>query len=407
MNQVMEVTDNVFWVGVNDRETPRFENLWPLDHGISYNAFLVRAEKNVLIDSVKALTQEVHFRRIAELLGPGKKIDYLVINHMEPDHSGAIPWLRQQYPEMRIVGNAKTMEFLARFYGITENIIKVGDNDVLDAGGARLRFVLTPMVHWPETMMTYLEERKVLFPGDVFGSFGALDGALFADQQEDQDHYLSEMLRYFSNVIGRYSDMVQKALVKVKALDVDCIASTHGPVWRRNLDQLIALHDKWSRHETDPGVVIAYASMYGHTLQLMEAIVANLSRCGVGRIVVHDVAHAHPSYIVRDIWKYRGLILGTPTYNMRPFPLIEDLVHLLDNKRMKNRLLGVFGSYGWSGGGVKQLTDFAAAAADRWQLVEPVVEAHCAAGADDFARAAELGANMAARLGEKKKGEAV
>jgi flavorubredoxin len=400
MDQVLAVADNVFWVGTNDRETSRFENLWPLDHGISYNAFLVRGAKNVLVDSVKAFSQEDHFRKIAELLGPEKKIDYLVINHMEPDHSGAVPWLRMHFPQMRIVGNAKTADFLARFYGITDNIVKVADNEVLDAGGVRLRFILTPMVHWPETMMTYLEGEKILFSGDAFGSFGALDGALFADQQPDLDQYLNEMLRYFSNVIGRYGDMMQKALGKIRDLAVDVIASTHGPVWRRDLERLLALHDKWSRHETEPGVVLAYASMYGHTQQLMEAIAASLSRNGVGRILVHDVARVHPSYIVRDIWQNRGLILGTPTYNMRPFPLIEDLVHLLDNKRMKNRLLGVFGSYGWSGGGVKQLTDFAAAAGpERWQLVEPVVEAHCAAGPEDFVRAAELGANIAARLG--------
>ncbi|MEW6520885.1 MAG: FprA family A-type flavoprotein [Thermodesulfobacteriota bacterium] len=399
MDQAIAVADDVFWVGVNDRQTDLFENLWPLVQGISYNAYLIRAAKNVLIDSVKALTQEEHFRRLAELLGQDGTLDYLVINHIEPDHSGAIPWLRRQYPAMQIVGNAKTLDFLQAFYGITDNIVKVGENEVLDAGGLRLRFVLTPMVHWPETMMTYLEERKILFSGDAFGSFGALNGALFADQLEDREAYLSETLRYFANVIGRYSDMLQQALPRIRALDIDCIAPTHGPVWRREVEQLISLHDRWSRHEAEPGVVIAYASMYGHTLQLMEAVAESLSRSGVGRIVVHDVVRSHPSYILRDIWRYRGLILGTPTYNMRPFPLVEDLVNLLDNKRMKNRLLGVFGSYGWSGGGVKQLTDFAAGSKGRWQLVEPVVEAHCAADAEDLAGAAELGVNMARLLG--------
>jgi len=384
MQPAIPIADNIYWVGVNDRITERFENLWPLPGGISYNSYLIVDDKVTLIDAVKDATLADFADRVRHLLGKEQRLDYLIINHMEPDHSGVIPYLRDIYPGLTIVGN--------------NNLRTVADNDVLELGRYRLTFRLTPMVHWPETMMTYEPEKRLLFSGDVFGSFGALDGGIFDDQINAAADRESEILRYFSNVLGRYSSMVQKAFAKIDDLEIATIAPAHGPVWKHSPDRIRRLYDKWSRYETEPGVVVAYASMYGHTHLIMETVVRALQDGGLDRVVVHNAANTHPSYIIRDIWRYRGLLLGTPTYNMRPFPRIEELMHYLENKMIKEHLLGVFGSYGWSGGGVKTLVDFAERSAGGWQLVEPVVEAHGAADANDMQQAELLGNNLARQI---------
>lgn len=397
MPHSIPVTTNIDWVGVNDWETERFENLWPLPHGITYNAFLIRDDKTALIDTIKGGFSGQFLKKVTASLPPGRALDYLVINHMEPDHSGAIQQLRARYPELVILGNKKTARFLDDFYAVTDNIRIIEDNDTLPLGRHTLRFIMTPMVHWPETMMTYESSEKILFSGDAFGSFGALDGTIFDDTIFNLEDYEGEILRYYSNVIGRYSTMVQKALARIAPLDLAIIASTHGPVWRTHPDTIRALYDGWSRHQTETGAVIAYGSMYGNTEQMMEAVGKGLADSGITGVAIHNVSKSHPSFILRDIWRYRALILGTPTYNMKPFPLVDNLVQLLRNKMMEKRLLGVFGSCGWSGGGVKGLMEFASEERG-WELVDPVVEARCAPKDADLAQCHALGKNMAQRL---------
>ena len=394
MNEPIMITDDVFWVGVNDRETDLFESLWPLPHGIAYNSYLIKDEKIALIDTVKINSISVFLEKILGITGD-RKIDYLIINHMEPDHSGAIRPLVDRFPDIRIVGNSKTLKLLDSFYGLKENTMEVKDGDEIDLGSRKLTFHLTPMVHWPETMMTYDERDRILFSGDAFGSYGALNGGLF-DDEVCVNFYEDEIWRYYSNIVAKFSPMVQKALIKLRDLDIRIIASTHGPVWRKDPGYIVDLYDRMSRQETERGIVIAYASMYGNTKTMVEMMARALSRQGVERIKVLDVSRTHPSFVLREVWKFRGLLLASPTYNLGVLPTMQNLVHILDESNVRNHVIGVFGTYGWSGGGVRKLEEFASK--PNWTLVEPVVEANCMPKPDDLEGLDKLARNFVQAL---------
>jgi flavorubredoxin len=396
MTYAVPIVEDVHWIGVNDRRTRLFEAIWPIPQGISYNSYLIMDEKVALIDAVKDLSVEGYLQKLSRALGPQRQVDYLVINHLEPDHSGAVPLLRQMFPRMQVVGNSKTAEFVRALHGI-EDVHVVKDGDTLPLGRRTLRFFLTPMVHWPETMMTYEAADGILFSGDAFGGFGALEGGIF-DDEVDRDGLEEEFLRYFSNIIGKYSSMVQKAIGKVANLEIRIVAATHGPIWRTDPRHIIGLYDRWSRLEAQPGVVVAFASMYGATEQMAEAVERGLAEGGVKAIRTYNVSDSHVSYIIRDIWRYRGLILGSPTYDTAVFPLMESLLRLLAGKRLSRRAVGVFGSYGWSGGAVKGLRQFVDD--NQLELIEPVVEARFAATAAQVEECRALGRAMARRLGQ-------
>ena len=399
MHSAIPVADGVHWVGVNDYETHLFEAIWPLPRGISYNAYLVVDDTVALVDAVKAAYLGEMLEKVRGVLGPDRPLDYLVINHMEPDHSGAVRALRDLYPDMQIVGNKKTAEFLDKFFGVDENVTVVEDGETLSLGSRDLTFHLTPMVHWPETMMTHESRAKVLFPGDAFGGFGALAAGIF-DDEVDIPYYEDEILRYFSNIIGKYGRPVEKAIEKLGELPIEVVASTHGPVWRHEPQRIIDAYARWSRQETEPGVVVAFASMYGSTRQMAEAVARSLAEAGVEKVRVHDLSRTHVSYVIRDVWRFRGLVVGGPTYNTRLFPLVEDLVGHLENDRLQGRLLGIFGTYAWSGGAVDRLRSFAEDGGD-FELIEPVVEAECRATPEQLDACADLGRNMAAALKDR------
>ncbi|MBI5633643.1 MAG: FprA family A-type flavoprotein [Nitrospirae bacterium] len=396
MSAEIQLNDKIYWIGVNDRQTALFEELWPIPNGVAYNSYMILDDKVAVIDAVKDISMDRYLEKIRSLLADRRKIDYLIINHIEPDHSGGIKILREAFPDMEIVGNKKTLDLLTHFYGIKDNVRQVEDGEILDLGTCRLKFFLTPMVHWPETMMTYEETHKVLFSGDAFGGFGSLDDGIFDDELRDLQYHEAEMLRYFTNVIAKYSVMVQKAITKIKDLDIAMVASTHGPVWRSSPRHAIELYDKWSRQEAEDGVVIVYASMYGNTEKMMEAISRSLTAEMTGPLRVHNVSRSHPSYILADIWRYRAIVLGSPTYNMGLFPLMDHLLRLLENKGLKDRIVGIFGSYGWSGGAIKELTDFAGRM--KWQLTEPVIEVNCSPTDEDLNNCTRLGMNIVQRL---------
>ncbi len=249
MYKPLEIAKDVFYVGVNDRSKHFFENMWPLPYGVSYNAYLVTDEKTALIDTVDICYSDIFFHKIQSVLGD-KPIDFLVVNHMEPDHSGSIAWLVAKYPGIRIIGNKRTADMLKGYYGITGNVIQIEDLEELSLGSTTLQFHMTPMVHWPETMMTYLPEKKTLFSADAFGTFGTLDGGVM-DRQLNPERYRDEMIRYYSNIVGKFGSPVQTALKKLSGLEIDVLCSTHGPVWTRkeNITDVIALYDKLSRYE--------------------------------------------------------------------------------------------------------------------------------------------------------------
>lgn len=392
MHDPIEITKDLYWIGVNDYETDLFEAQWPIPEGVSYNSYLITGKKTALIDTVKKTHLTQFVEKIRALLTGGRTLDYLVINHMEPDHSGAIPILRQLFPEMSIVGNKKTIDMVGSFYGITTGTTTIADSDELDLGGHVLTFALTPMVHWPETMMTYDKTSRVLFSGDAFGSFKSLDGGIF-DDELDIGRYEGEMLRYFSNIVGKYSPMVLKAMARLEHLDVSAVASTHGPVWRKNPEYVTARYGRWSRYEAEPGVMVAYASMYGSTRKMAEAVCRGLTLGGVRDIRLHDVSRVHSSYLIRDAWRLKGVVLGSSTYEMGLFPAMRALVELLEEKKLKNRTLGIFGAFGWTGGAVKDLRSFVDKSG--WSLVEPLVEVKCSPDASQLDMCVRLGKNLA------------
>jgi flavorubredoxin len=338
-----------------------FENLWPLPQGVAYNSYLIADERTALVDTVDAAAAANYVARLAAHL-QGRTLDYLITNHMEPDHAGMIEALLRLYPELKITGNKKTFKLLQNFFGITTNLHEVADGDTIDLGRHKLKFVLTPWVHWPETMMTYETTHQILFSGDAFGSFGTLDGGIFDDEINFQ-HYECEMRRYYSNVVGQYSNMVQKALAKLHGLPVRVICATHGPVWRSEPSKVIGLYDRWSKHEANPGAVIAFASMYGHTEQMADYLARRLAEHGVRDIRVFDVSKTHLSFLISEIWNYTGLLLGSCAYNGNAHPMMEQLCAALSHVSPKNKQVGVFGSCSWNGGGVKNIKAFVEASA--------------------------------------------
>ena len=358
MYKPLEIAKDVYYVGVNDRTKHLFENLWPLPHGVSYNAYIIDDEKRALIDTVDICYSDLFFQKVTAVLDD-KPIDYLIVNHMEPDHSGSIGLLLSRYPDIQIVGNKHTVKMLKGYYGITRNVILIEDMHTLSLGRNNLQFYLTPMVHWPETMMTYLQEKKMLFSADAFGTFGTLDGGVL-DSQLSPERYRSEMIRYYSNIVGKFGSPVQTALKKLAEVPIEAICSTHGPVWtvKENIAEVVGLYDRLSRYEAENGLVIAYGSMYGHTEQLAELIAAEAAANGIRQILLHNVSKSPLSDIIRDVFTYKGLIIGSPTYNNKLYPGVESLISALQNRYLKNRFFGYFGSFTWADASAKQLAAF-------------------------------------------------
>lgn len=350
---IKQISQYVTYVGVDDRVKTLFEGLWPLPYGVSYNSYVVSANKKALIDTVEIGCLPDYLHNIGK-----EEIDYLVVNHVEPDHSGSIPSVLNHYPNLMIVTNKVASEMIKGYYGVDDSrFIIVKDGDILDLGGATLKFFTTPMVHWPETMMTYLEEDKVLFSGDAFGTFGALTG-MPLDDDLDVTVYFEEMYRYYSNIVGKYGMFVQKALAKLADTKIDYICSTHGPIWHKYASKAIDITSRLSKYEPEDGVVIVYGSMYGNTEHLAGSIASNLAKKGVKNIKIHNASHSSMSELISDCFRYKGLIIGAPTYSMEIFPPIEQLLIALRTREIKNKTVGVFGSYTWGSAAHKKVSAY-------------------------------------------------
>lgn len=355
-----EITKGIHYVGVNDRHKHIFEGLWPLPYGVSYNSYIIADEKIALVDTVEADFFTQYLDNIRSVIGD-RPIDYIIVNHMEPDHSGSLTLIKKYYPNAKIVGNKKTFGMMQGFYRVGNDAdgdtLEVKNGDTLQLGSHTLAFTMVPMVHWPETMVTLDTTANVLFSGDAFGCFGALNGA-YIDAEMNCDIYWDEMLRYYSNIVGKYGTPVQQALKKLAGVNMDYICSTHGPVWHEHIGRVVGMYDRLSRYEGADGLVIAYASMYGNTERAAEVIARAASEVGVKNIIMHDVSRTHHSYIIADIFRYRALILGAPTYNNGLYPQMESLLSELAGRDMKNRLLGWFGSFSWAGKAVKTIGEW-------------------------------------------------
>lgn len=343
-----ELNKGIYYVGVNDRTSSLFESLWSLPAGVSYNSYIVKGDKTALIDTVHISKAKNFIANIKTVIGESP-IDYVVINHMEPDHSGAIDYIVKTFPEVTIVGNKKTIEMVEGFYGSISNTKVINDGDVLDLGdGKSLKFVITPMVHWPETMMTFEQSSSTLFSGDAFGCFGALNGGVI-DAECDVESYIPEMYRYYAAIVAKYGTFVIKAIEKLKGLRINRICPTHGPVWQDYMMHVIDLYDRLAHFTPQNGAVIVYGSMYGNTEDIAELIARELTVNGVS-VRMHNIATADLSVVLADIMRFKGLIIGAPTYNSSIFPPIQNLIEAIVSRGIKNRVLSTFGSYTWGPG---------------------------------------------------------
>jgi anaerobic nitric oxide reductase flavorubredoxin len=348
----IEIKPGIYWIGVNDRTTDLFEGLWPItQEGVSYNAYLIDDEKKAIIDLAKAFKTDEFFDQIDQIVDISQ-LDYIVVNHMEPDHSGVLRTLRRMTSQATILGTEKTRAMLESFYGITDQVEVVQDGDTLSLGQHTLKFVYTPFVHWPETMMTYEATEKILFSCDAFGSYGALRGGIFDDECTDPEFYEREALRYYVNIVSVFSKPVLNAIAKLSDVPVSIIAPSHGLIWREKPQLIVDLYRTWAEYatgQTEAGITMLYGSMYGNTEKMMNAVAQGISQEGVP-LTIFDVAHTHVSYILPYLWKQRGVIIGAPTYEGSLFPLMVQVLDMAAQKRIRNKKVARFGSYGWSGG---------------------------------------------------------
>jgi flavorubredoxin len=391
---VVEIRPDVYWVGVNDRTTDLFEGLWPITkEGVSYNSYLIDDEKKAIIDLTKSLKGDEFLAQIDEVTDISK-IDYIVVNHMEPDHSGLLRTFRRIAPRATILGSAKTKDMLESFFSIKDNVRVVNDGDTLSLGKRTLKFFSTPFLHWPETMMTYEVSHKILFPCDAFGSYGAIRGAIFDDECENFDFYQTEALRYYVNIVANYSTRVLGAIEKLADIPVEIIAPSHGLIWRKNISLIVNLYKKWAEYasgDTEPGISLIYGSMYGNTEVMMNAVAQGISRAGVP-LEIFDASRTHISYILPSLWTKRGVMIGASTYEVSLFPPVAEVLNMAAHKHIRNKKAAFFGSYGWSGGALRGLKGIIEPL--KWDLVDTLEFVGCPTG-EELKKGEEFGASFA------------
>ncbi len=360
MHFTRKLTDSVSWVGGCDRRLALFENLFPIPRGVAYNSYLIMDEKTALIDTVDSSISRQFIENILSVLEE-RTLDYLVVNHMEPDHCANIVDLMLRFPDLKIVGNPKTFPLIRQFYNmeLDGRTVTVQENDSLSLGKHTLRFYFAPMVHWPEVMVTYEETEKLLFSADAFGSFGALNGALFNDEVDFDRDWLPDARRYYGNIVGKYGPQVQSALKKLSGLDISMICPLHGPVWRSNLGYLLDKYDHWSRYEPEEHTVaIFYGSMYGDTENAVDLLAGGLVEAGVKKLSVCDVSSTHVSTLIAEVFRCSHLVLASPTYNNGIYPAMLNFLHDMKALNLQNRTIALIQNGSWvpaSGNQIKSL----------------------------------------------------
>ena len=349
MHSIQPINNDLIYVGVSDRRTALFENIYPIPRGVSYNSYLLLDEKTVLLDAADAAVGEQFFENVAAALN-GRQLDYLVVNHMEPDHGALIAPLLLRYPQATVVTTAKAAQMMEQFFGgKPENLQVVKEEDTLVTGRHTLCFTMAPMVHWPEVMMTYDTTDKVLFSADAFGTFGALSGNLYADEMNFEKEWLADARRYFVNIVGKYGIQVQNVLKKAATLDIKMICPLHGPVWRENLEYFINKHDLWSRYEPEEkGVVLIYGSIYGHTEAAAMRMATLLAQRGVKNIHVYDASRTHVSELVSECFSASHIVLASSTYNNGIFTPMENLLADLKAHDWKRRTVVLIENGTWA-----------------------------------------------------------
>jgi flavorubredoxin len=374
----IKLTENIHWIGVNDRTTDLFEGIWPInDVGVSYNSYIIRGKKTALIDLAKGISTDDYLTQVEEIIDPSE-INYIIINHVEPDHTGLIKIMSKLAPEATFVGTAKAKEMIANFYQLedTKNIKwrTVSSGDEINIGDSTLVFYDAPYVHWPETMITYDKKSRILFSCDAFGSYGALGGKIFDDEvsEIEKEFFEEESLRYYANIVAKFSRFVIKAINSLSGLDISMIAPSHGLIWRKNPQRIVDLYMKWSQYAEDPsnlekGITLIFASMYGNTNKMMNAIAQGIGKTGIP-MKIFDASRTHVSYILPYLWKYKGVIIGSPTYEVKLFPPMAYVLDMALRKRIFNKKAAFFGSYGWNDGAKRDFVSYAEKL--KWSLLE-------------------------------------
>lgn len=356
---VRKVTEDLYWVGGNDRRLALFENIHPIPRGVSYNSYLLLDKKTVLFDTVDWSISRQFIENIEAVL-KGRKLDYLVVNHMEPDHGASIEEIIIRYPEVKIISTEKSFLLMRQFgFNIDGREIEVKDGDTKSFGKHEIKFITAPMVHWPEVMVSFDTKNGVLFSADAFGSFGALDGKLFNDEVNFERDWIDDARRYYTNIVGKYGPHVQALLKKASTLDIKMICPLHGPVWRTNLGYFIDKHDKWSKYEPEEkAVMIVYASMYGNTESAANALATKFVEKGITNIVMYDVSNTHVSTLIAETFRVSHIVLASVTYNLGIYPLMHN--YLMDMKalNLQNRTFALIENGSWATKSGKLMGEF-------------------------------------------------
>lgn len=358
MECVRKVTEDLYWVGGNDRRLELFENIHPISRGVSYNSYLLLDEKTVLFDTVDWSVGRQFFENIEYVLN-GRSLDYLVINHMEPDHGAAIEEILLRYPEVVVISTEKAYMIMNQFnFPVNDNAITVKEGDTMCFGKHTVTFVAAPMVHWPEAMVTFDITNGVLFAADAFGSFGSLDGKLFNDEVNFDRDWIDDARRYYTNIVGKYGPQVQKLLKKASTIDIKIICPLHGPVWRNDLGYFLDKYDKWSRYEPEEkGVMIAYASMYGNTENAANVLATRLVEKGIKNVVVYDVSKTHVSQLISETFRLSHLVLASVTYNLGIFPVMHNFLMDMKALNLQKRTVAVIENGSWAPQAGSKITD--------------------------------------------------
>lgn len=349
MHCVRKVTEDLFWVGGNDKRLHLFENIHPIEDGVSYNSYLLLDEKTVLFDTADWSVGRQFIENVEYVLD-GRKLDYMVINHMEPDHCASMEEIILRYPDVKIVSTEKALMLMHQFnYTVDENFIQVAEGDTMSFGKHNVVFVEAPMVHWPEAMVTFDTTDGVLFSADAFGSFKSLDGALFADEVDFDGEWINEARRYYTNIVGKYGPEVMDLLKKAQTIDIKIICPLHGPVWRKDIGYILDKYIHWATYTPEEkGVLICYASMYGNTENAAHILATKLHEKGMHKVHMYDVSKTHVSYLIGEAFKYSHLALLSVTYNLNVFPAMENFVQDMKRLNLQKRVVAVVENGSWA-----------------------------------------------------------
>ncbi|MDE6210501.1 MAG: FprA family A-type flavoprotein [Clostridia bacterium] len=391
MHSVKKINEDLYWVGVNDRKISLFENVYPVERGMSYNSYLLLDEKTALFDTVDSVASLQFLENVEFVLGD-RELDYLIVNHMEPDHCANIGAIVAKYPQVKIVGNVKTFTMMSQFFDfdIDSRKVVVKEGDTLNTGKHTLTFVMAPMVHWPEAMVTYDTVDKVLFSADAFGSFGAMSGNIFADECDFENKWIDDARRYYTNIVGKYGVQVTNLLKKASALEISKICPLHGPVWRKNLGYILDKYTKWASYTPEQkGVLIVYGSVHGHTENAAEILAGLLGDREVADIEVLNASTNHYSKIISESFKRSHIVFACATYNMSLFPPIQTALHELAEHNLQNRSFAFIENGTWTPASAKLMSEILEKLKNN-KIIEPKVTVKSALNAESYAALEKL-----------------